>query len=139
MNPRLGVGDLESSDGIRGGTRMNVSFDIDIGIRDALPSLLVNYLTVDGECLCGCYDARKDEEDGEPNSSFHVCLDLVLLISLKDKLGGKIVYWVEKKVDVSFYTPTNVIIYSSLPIAQCSSEFPFSKLRHWLWFLSRKR
>ena len=118
---------------------MDVSFDIDIGIRHSLAGLLVNNLSVDGECLCGCYDARKDEEDGEPNSSFHVCLDLVLLISLKDKLGGKIVYRVEKKVDVSFYTSTNVIIYSSLPIGQCSSESPSSKLLHWLWSLSRKR
>ena len=91
MNPRLGVGDLESSDGICGGTRIHISFDIYIGIRHSLTSLLVNNLTVDGECLCGCYDARKDEEDGEPNSSFHVCLDLVLLISLEDKLGGGIV------------------------------------------------
>ena len=91
---------------------MNVSFDIDIGIRYSLTGLLVNHLSVDGECLCRGYDARKDEEDGDPNSSFHVCLDLVLLISLKDKLGGKIVYWAKKKVDVSFYTSTNVIIAS---------------------------
>ena len=76
MNPWLGVGDLESSDGVRGGPCMNVSFDIDIGIRDALPSLLVNYLSMDGECLCrGAYaDNYRCIKEQE---SFHVCLSLV--------------------------------------------------------------
>ena len=52
MNPRLGVGDLESSDGVGSGTRSDISFDIYIGIRHSLTGLLVNNLTVDGECLC---------------------------------------------------------------------------------------
>jgi len=78
MNPRLGIRDVESSDGVGSGTRTDISFDIDIGIRHSLAGLLVNHLSADGECLCGCYDATMNEDGKEPESSFHVCLDLVL-------------------------------------------------------------
>ena len=77
MNPRLGIRDVESSDGVGSGTRTDISFDIDIGIRHSLAGLLVNHLSADGECLCrGAYaDNYRCIKEQE---SFHVCLSLVL-------------------------------------------------------------
>ena len=78
MNSRLGIRDVEPSDGVGSGTRTDISFDIDIGIRHSLAGLLVNHLSVDGECLCrGAY------ANGHPyikeQESFHVCLSLVFV------------------------------------------------------------
>jgi len=78
MNPRLGVGDLEASDGVGGGAREDISLDVYVGKGNPLTGLLIHHFPMDGECLCGSHDAGKDEEAGEPESSFHVCLDLVL-------------------------------------------------------------
>ena len=88
MNARLDIVDLEPSDGVGSSPRLDISFDVDIGIWNALTGLLVDYFSVDGKCLCGCYQTSMDKDSKEPKRFFHVCLDLV---SLEDKLGVGIV------------------------------------------------
>jgi hypothetical protein len=55
MDARLGIREGEPSDGVRSRSLLGIPLDVDIGIRDTLSGVSVDYLPVYGKCLCCDY------------------------------------------------------------------------------------